>query len=334
MTEEIAVSIVCLTFNHGRYIRQTLEGFISQKTNFPYEVIIHDDASKDDTADIIREYAEKYPEIIRPILQKENQYSRKVNIHSTYVIPLIRGRYVALCEGDDYWTDPSKLQRQVDALDQNPGCFMSTHRVIEVLEDGTPNGVRFPGHALQSGVLSAKRFLELGKTYSFHTSSYFMRAEQYKKCKMDPPEFVKLCDVGDEAYMLFFAHCGDVFYIDETMSCYRRGVLGSWSLAQRQDTAKMVRHGHNMIRAFASFDRYTEGKYHHIMADRISRQMAITTLLEKNTYIFLKKENREYFSKLTAGKKVFILLSVVFPSLMRRVYLRRIGVLSHRRGVV
>ena len=89
-----------------------------------------------------------------------------------------------------------------------------------------------------------------------------------------------------------------------------------------------------MIRSFTSFDRHTEGKYHDIMAERISRQMAITTILEKNTYVFLKKENREFFSKLTTGKKVYILLSTVFPALMRRLYLRRIGVLSQRRGVV
>ena len=100
------ITVLCLAYNHAPYIKDALEGFVSQKTRFSFEVIVHDDASTDGTADIIREYARRYPEIIKPVFQKENQYSRGVAIGPTFCFPLVRGEYVALCEGDDYpkWT--------------------------------------------------------------------------------------------------------------------------------------------------------------------------------------------------------------------------------------
>lgn len=112
-------SIRCLTYNHEQYIRQCLDGFIMQKTNFPFEIIVHDDASTDKTADIIREYAKKHPNI-HAILETENQYSKHDGSLARIVNQAIRGKYVALCEGDDYWTDPLKLQKQVDFLEKNP----------------------------------------------------------------------------------------------------------------------------------------------------------------------------------------------------------------------
>lgn len=114
------VTIRCLVYNHEPYLRQCLDGFVMQKTDFPFEAIVHDDASTDRSAEIIREYAEKYPDIIKPIFEAENQYSKRdgsirriLNMHT-------RGEYVAMCEGDDFWIDPLKLQKQVDFLESHP----------------------------------------------------------------------------------------------------------------------------------------------------------------------------------------------------------------------
>ncbi|KRB55965.1 glycosyltransferase [Flavobacterium sp. Root186] len=114
------VSIICTTFNHENFISETLNGFLIQKTTFPFEIIVHDDASTDNTASVINDFAAKYPLIIKPILQKENQYSKKeVNIWSDFTFPKAKGKYIALCEGDDYWIDELKLQKQVDFLENN-----------------------------------------------------------------------------------------------------------------------------------------------------------------------------------------------------------------------
>lgn len=114
------VTIRCLVYNHEPYLRQCLDGFVMQKTDFPFEAIVHDDASTDRSADIIREYAEKYPDIIKPIFEKENQYSKHDGSIQRVMNEHTRGKYVALCEGDDYWIDPLKLQKQVYFLERNP----------------------------------------------------------------------------------------------------------------------------------------------------------------------------------------------------------------------
>ncbi|MEL7559446.1 glycosyltransferase family 2 protein [Stutzerimonas chloritidismutans] len=120
------LSIVCLTYNHADFIRETLEGFLRQKTDFPFEVIVHDDASTDNTAAIIREYAARYPSVIKPIYQRENQYRLGVPF-STRLFAQASGRYIAYCEGDDYWTDPRKLQLQVDFLEKHRDYVMTYH---------------------------------------------------------------------------------------------------------------------------------------------------------------------------------------------------------------
>lgn len=116
---EPLVSICCLTYNHERFISDCLDGFLMQKVDFDFEILIHDDASTDNTAEIIKIYQTKYPEIIKPIYQKENQYSKGVSPTFKYNFPRSKGKYIAMCEGDDYWTDHFKLQKQVDFLENN-----------------------------------------------------------------------------------------------------------------------------------------------------------------------------------------------------------------------
>lgn len=120
MNKPPLVSICCITYNQKSYIRKAMESFLMQRTNFPFEIIIHDDASSDGTAEIIKEYQGMFPDIIYPIFQNENQYKHySLNLQFKYVFPKTNGKYIAICEGDDYWIDPLKLQKQVDFLENN-----------------------------------------------------------------------------------------------------------------------------------------------------------------------------------------------------------------------
>ena len=137
MIDRILVSICCVTYNHQPYIKDCLDGFLMQKGNFDIEVLIHDDASTDGTKEIINTYSEQYPDIFFPIFQKENQYSKGIRgFTAKYNFPRCRGKYIALCEGDDYWTDPTKIQQQVDFLEKNEDYVLSGHDAIKITNEG------------------------------------------------------------------------------------------------------------------------------------------------------------------------------------------------------
>lgn len=133
MSDTILVSVCCLAYNHSRYIRKCLDGILEQKTQFEYEIIINDDASTDDTADIIKEYEALYPTIIKPIYQTKNQFSQGTNMLDL-VFSHASGKYIAICECDDYWTDNLKLQKQVDLLerDESYGCVYTRYITVDV----------------------------------------------------------------------------------------------------------------------------------------------------------------------------------------------------------
>jgi len=132
------VTIVCTTYNQEKYIEDAIKGFLIQETNFPFEIIIHDDASADNSPKIIQQYEKQYLKIIRSIYQTENQFSKKISVWSDITFPLSRGKYIAICEGDDYWTDPFKLQKQVGFLETNPDyslCVGGFTQLVEITQE-------------------------------------------------------------------------------------------------------------------------------------------------------------------------------------------------------
>ena len=132
MVKDVDISILCVTYNHENYIRKTLEGFLQQKGNFSYEIIVHDDASTDGTTDILKEYQKKYPDIIRLVLQTENQYSQKKKILFDFLFPEVRGKYIAICEGDDEWIYEGKLQRQFLRMEEYPEVSLCIHNALRI----------------------------------------------------------------------------------------------------------------------------------------------------------------------------------------------------------
>lgn len=215
------VSICCLTYNHENYIAECLDGFIMQKTDFDYEILIHDDASTDETAGIIRKYELRYPETIKPIYQIENQYSKGIKPTFKYNFPRARGKYIALCEGDDYWTDPFKLQKQVDFLEANPDFSICFHPV-EILE----NGEIYPDDLKK--VADETTILDLAKGNYIHTPSVVFR--NLPECWGN--DLIKKSPVGDYALHMLNARHGKIKKLAETMAVYRKGV-GIWSSQQK-----------------------------------------------------------------------------------------------------
>ena len=124
---EPVISIICNTYNQEKYIADALDSFLMQKVSVPFEILVHDDASTDGTAGIIREYEKTYPNVVKPIYQRENQFSKNISITSQIQAPRAKGKYIAFCEGDDYWSDPDKLQIQYDYMESHGECSACCH---------------------------------------------------------------------------------------------------------------------------------------------------------------------------------------------------------------
>jgi glycosyltransferase involved in cell wall biosynthesis len=134
--DPIEVCVLVLCFNHAKFIRQSLDSILGQRVSFRVEIMVHDDASTDGSADILREYDTQYPGIFRLVLQTENQYKKGIKPWFEYMMPNARGKYIAICDGDDYWTSEDKLQKQVSFLDAHPECML-TAAAYKTVDDKT-----------------------------------------------------------------------------------------------------------------------------------------------------------------------------------------------------
>lgn len=263
MEDQIIVTIACITYNHKDYIKQALDGFMMQKTNFKYEVIVHDDASTDGTTDIIRLYAEKYPDTIRTIIQTENQYSKGISIGRAIVYPKARGKYLALCEGDDYWIDENKLQKQVEFLEEHPEYTMCCHNSYRYSVKTGKYTLESP--VLKEGDVTAREIiLEPYKTW-IATSSIVYR----KNLAIDRPALFDLAPVGDFPMKLYCFSQGKVYYFEKAMSVYRRDDDGAWTMKLRKSVNMKIEFHCRLCMFLEEYDDYTNRRYHKYIGKRL-----------------------------------------------------------------
>lgn len=266
MQDNILVSILCATYNHENYIREALDGFVCQKTNFPFEVLVHDDASTDRTAAIIREYAQKYPDIIKPIYQTENQYSQGVDIE-TLLYSFAQGKYVALCEGDDCWIDEYKLQKQVDYMESHPECSLCfTDAYIcqagKIVERNLRDTVRMNTSKVDYSMEELWPYASNITTASL----LYPRNLIQKIPKIDPNAFH-----GDEFIILFLLTLGYAHLINEVTCNYNLGVENSATTTWARNSSAYIQHLNSAILMYQEIDRITERKYHDNVLDSIIR---------------------------------------------------------------
>lgn len=229
--KQIKPLVVSLTlaYNHEAYIRDTLDGFVMQKTNFPFVAIVHDDASTDGTAAIIREYAEKYPEIIYPIYEPENQYSKRDGSLGYIMLTAANStgaKYVAMCEGDDYWTDPLKLQKQVDFLESHPDYSMCFHNAMVHYENGEKQDQEFA--KFKTGYFERGMLYEtwLTPTASLLYRRIILESEIYKQINRYAYKLV----ATDNSLVLAASYCGKIWGVNECRSVYRKNSGGVMNL--------------------------------------------------------------------------------------------------------
>lgn len=295
------VVIRCITYNHESYIKDTLEGFVMQKTNFPFVAIVHDDASTDGTADVLRKYAEKYPDTILPIFENENQYSKQDGSLSEIMNKACDNygaKYVALCEGDDYWIDPLKLQKQVDFLESHPDYGMCYTRVKRYSQD-------------------KNRFIDIwGGSYETFDNFLFnntvptltavlRRDIQIKYIKEIKPENHNWL-MGDYPLWLYISKFSKIKFINEVTGVYR--ILQNSASHNNAVLKKLI--FYNNFRSIALFfsENYNR-KYTDWLIKEIEWLNLLICIVSSKSY---KSNSLRLFRKLNWHRRLFCLSSILF----------------------
>ncbi|MFJ7735129.1 glycosyltransferase [Lysinibacillus sp. NPDC097287] len=315
MADDIMVTISCTTYNHEAYIADAIESFLMQKINFKYEILIHDDASTDRTPEIIREYEMKFPDIIKPIYQIENQHSKGVSV-SGLVRKKAKGKYIALCEGDDYWIDEYKLQKQVNYMEENPECtFCFSNAHVEDQKNKRRNRLVIPWLPENKNY-----FNNVSRKYSagelqllgfIPTMSFLYR----KKVFNNPPDWYYKAPVGDNALKLIATSYGYAYYMNEPMCTYRFNVPESATTKWRTESKEQtVQRCNKFITMLNDFNDFTNNKYENeIELSKLTWEAQRLRLIGDYKGLKDKQFNR-YLNLLNGPDKIKGYILINFPS--------------------
>jgi glycosyltransferase involved in cell wall biosynthesis len=304
------VSICCSVYNHEKYIEDAIKSFLMQKTNFKYEVLIHDDASTDKTAEIIKRYELVYPNIIKPFYAKENEYLKGFRRGSR--IKRAKGKYIAICEGDDYWTDINKLQKQFDYMQKHPECSLCTHAVQRVNPEKTKKICEDRPYK-ESRVCKTQDII-LGGGEFFGTSSLFYR----KRLIKSPPQWYYDFPVGDYALQIYLALKGTVYYIDDFMSCYRWLVPGGWVFNQVfsvNSKKKKINYQMGLIKSFKQIRNTIDCSYKKTLNYAVLKSEWEIDFLNGHYCLMLSEKYLEILNNLSYIQKLKIRFGCYFPAL-------------------
>ncbi|MBR3449824.1 MAG: glycosyltransferase [Bacteroidales bacterium] len=291
------VSIVCDVYNHGPYLRNALDGFIMQQVSFPIEILIHDDASTDNSAEIIREYENRYPDLFRPIYETENQY-HKQHLWADIQFPRAQGKYIALCEGDDYWTDPLKLQKQVDYMEAHPDCSLCFTNAIIHWYDGAHEDSVFAQFEEKdySGVQLCEKWIS-------PTASFVFKTEFCKEFAQIVHKYLEII-IGDSPLLLTCAQNGKIHGIPDITCVYGKHE-SAWT--QYTDALKTFQSARSWEAHRAAFGR----EYHRVMTDTFTGQYLLAAYRawgEKNLNILIKSIYRGFLRQPIIGFRSIIKL--------------------------
>ncbi|MDX9694889.1 MAG: glycosyltransferase [Bacteroidales bacterium] len=287
------LSVFTLSYNHEFYIQDALNSFLMQKTNFEIEIIVADDNSTDKTQQIIQEYQNNNPNLIFPILRKEN-----IGMNQNFLdgIRNCKGKYIALCEGDDYWTDPLKLQKQVDFLEANKEYSFCFHNTIVLFENKD-----HPPYLINKKTQKETLLLQdIINKWPIATASIVFKSE-----KLKIPSWYSSVYSGDYFLGLLLASKGPIGYIDKVMSVYRKQPT---SLSYDTSISEIYRN-EKLIEGFENLNQELEFKYEKIIHNRILAVKKINKSLKiEKKYGFLKfLSPSKMIKRILKNKNIFIL---------------------------
>ena len=292
------VTVILPTHNHAPFIAQAIESVLMQKTEFPFDILLHDDASTDGTADICRTYAARYPDKIKLIAQTENQYQKDRRIQSHILIPKVSAKYTAILDGDDYWTDPEKLQKQAGYLEAHPDCTLCVGAADVVDVNGIIVGRTAPYR--ESRKVDPNDMIRAGGGFTA-TNTIVMPTQLLK----DLPEFADHIEAEDIPFQLLGALTGYAWYIADTLMAYRQAVPGSWSTRQYASGVETrIKTSRDIIALNKGYDEFSGGKYHEAFAEAIRYQEFLILCYERKLRQAKRPPYRAFYRALPAKRKL------------------------------
>lgn len=314
LTRQVDVCMLCITYNHSHYIKQCITGMLSQKGNYSYTILIHDDASVDGTDAIVEEYARSYPETILAVIEEENQYSKGNSIKDV-VRSFINARYVSICEGDDWWIDPRKVADQLEVFRADPLCSLCVHETLKYndMEDVFLEPIR---PSMDSRYFSAEEII-LGDGGLFATCSYMMPMEYYSL-----QDVYQGWGIGDYPMAIQCAVEGRVFYIAKPMAVYRVNANGSWSRRQLVNPLQQTDGKRKVISGLNRFDKQYEYKFHSQVERVVERYRYQIAVAEGDLGLMFGKECSQERRAKSIRNLLKDSLICIFPTLHKK-YLKK-----------
>lgn len=310
LSEDTMVSICCVTYNQKQYITKAVDSFLMQETRYKYEIIIQDDASTDGTQQILMEYKNKYSDKIRLNLHTENEYSKGVPTLCK-VMQQAKGKYIAICEGDDYWTDSSKLERQINYMEEHPKCSFLCTASEYINDDGDYLGK-------YEELKISKKFTVvdlLQHGYCFPTASYFFPSKYIEKV----PEFYFLSNpIDDMPLQLLCTYYSYGYYLNEITCAYRQNSVGSWNQTVKQIASKRVESHNNMIKMYKEFNLWTDKKFEDSIKIAIIIE-EFNIIMATQDYVKLKnRKYKKYIKTLNYKTRARLCFASLFPNTYKK----------------
>jgi len=302
------VSVTMITFNHAPYIAEAIEGVLNQKTKIPLELIIGEDCSTDNTREICKNYAKNNEGIIK-LLPTESNLGMMPNFQRT--LKACTGKYIALCEGDDYWIDPNKLQKQVNYMEAHPECAMCFSAAEMIKGNGRKVG-KFVRPNKGDRIFTVEDMI-LGGGSLFHTGAVVLR----KNIIDNLPSWYFECPIGDYPLALICAYHGTIAYMDEVMSVYRIAAAGSWTESMKSNKERWIEQIIGIIEMLKCFNIYSGGKFEAAVNCQINNHKAYGVMLKGNRNCLKDPQNKKMFQHLSVFKRMTFIIGLYLPRTYR-----------------
>lgn len=304
------ITVIVMTYNHKDYIGKALDSILLQRISVLFNILIHDDCSDDGTYQILLSYQNKYPDKIKII----RQTSRKFEIEGfnmmifNHVVPHINTKYVAYCDGDDYWCDDLKLQKQYDFMESHPDYSLCFHCAYQLRSN---NDISSKWFIKDEGDIGLSDLINDNSGIPIATSSLFVKSDVFKNFS----EWRKQYSVEDLPLYMTAAMEGKIHRLKDVMCVYRQFSIGSWSSQNKDDIKRMIVHQENLIKNAQLFDEQTYYLHHELVANHIEGCNFRLAMLKRDFKIIFSKENKRFVKRLSKKERFSLKLQYRLPYL-------------------